>query len=459
MSNFLSQKWLLNRRHVLRGIGASVALPLLDCMVPLRADAAATAKPKRAVFVYLPNGVNVLTWQITQAGRDYQFSAALKPLARHRDSLSPISGLHHPLGIGSRHNCDLIWLTGQSALQEAATFKNTVSCDQLIAEVTAPHTRFSSLEVSVSRGSSRSLAWTREGVPLPAEDMPKAVFNQLFGAQPGGPAAQRRRLDQRRSVLDLVWEDARTTRAALGSSDRSKLDDYLESVRDVEKRAARLEGWLDVPKPQVDAATAAHLTRNVSKTDAGDYYRTMYDLLVLALRTDMTRVATFLSGSENTGLAIPEIGIVQTRHELSHHNNDPEQLRRLTASDTFNVEQFAYFLDKLRAVADEGEPLLDRTLVLFGSGMSYGHVHANANLPIILAGGKSLGLRHGQHIDFNLPKVKQYDLANATAHYSLCARPADGNARMSNLLLTMLHKLDVNVERFVDSLGDVAELV
>lgn len=464
MSNILTHKWLLNRRHVLRGIGASVALPLLDCMVPLRvsaADAAASkaAKPKRSVFIYIPNGVNMLTWQITQGGREYQFSESLKSLEMHRAVVTPISGLHHPLGIGSRHNCDRVWLTGQAAPQEAPTFKNSVSVDQLMAEVTAPQTRFGSLELSIGRGSASSLAWSRDGVPLPAEDLPKTVFNQLFGVEAGGVAVQRRRLDRRRSVLDLVLDDAKTTRGSLNSSDRTKLDDYLESVRDVEKRAERLDGWLDVPKPKIDAATTANLTRAVTKTDAGDYYRTMYDLLVLAFRTDMTRVATFMSGTESQGLGIPEIGVPQTRHELSHHNGDPEQMRRLSASDEFNVRQFAYFLDQLQSVTDGGESLLDRTMVLFGSGMSYGHVHANANLPMILAGGKSLGLKHGQHVDFNLPKIKQYDVANAASIYSLCGRPLDGNARLSNLLLTMLHKMDVNAERFVDSLGEVSELV
>jgi hypothetical protein len=180
---------------------------------------------------------------------------------------------------------------------------------------------------------------------------------------------------------------------------------------------------------------------------------------MLAFRTDMTRVATFMSGSESNGLGIPEIGVPQTRHELSHHNGDPEQMRRLTQSDAFNVQQFAYFIDQLQSVVDGDESLLDRTMVLFGSGMSYGHVHANANLPLILAGGKSLGLKHGQHVDFNLPKIAQYDVATPTNHYALCAQPVDGNARLSNLLLTMMHKMNVNTDQFVDSLGEVSEIV
>ena len=458
MSNLLKQNWLISRRHLLRGIGATIALPLLDCMRPLRALAAPVEKPKRSVFVYLPNGVNVLTWQITKAGRDYELSEPLQPLERHRANMTPISGLHHPNGIGQAHECQKVWLTAAKVSQEGGAFRNTISCDQVMAEVTSPHTRFPSLELSISRGPT-TLAWSRDGIPLPAEDNPKTVFNRLFGVEPGGVDAQRRRLDRRHSVLDVVLESAKTLRRHLGGDDRTKLDEYLHSVREVEVRTERLDSWLNVPKPTIDKDTSAHLTRNVSRTEAGDYYRTMYDLIVLTLRTDMTRVVTYMSGSESNGLAIPEIGIPQTRHELSHHNGDPEQMARLSRSDAFITEQFAYFLDQLNAIQDGEESLLDRTMVLFGSGMSYGHSHGNANLPTILAGGKSLGLKHGQHLDYNLPAITNYNLANAVEHYGICHKPVEPKARLTNLLLTMMQKMEVNAEQFVDSLGPVSEVV
>ncbi|HEX8913911.1 MAG TPA: DUF1552 domain-containing protein [Humisphaera sp.] len=462
MTNILRQNWLLSRRHFLRGVGAAVALPLLDCMKPIGSVAAAAveaaAKPRRSVFVYIPNGVNVLTWQITKAGKDYELSEPLKPLERHRANMTPISGLHHPNGIGQAHECAKIWLTAAKVSQEGGAFRNTVPADQLMAEVTSKETRFGSLELSISRGNT-TLAWSRDGVPLPAEENPKTVFNRLFGVEKDGVAVQKRRLDRHHSVLDAVLDDARTFRGGLGKDDRSKLDEYLHSVRDVEVRTERLDAWLNVPKPKVDAATTAHLTRNVSKTEAGDYYRTMYDLIVLALRTDMTRVVSYMSGSESNGLAIPEIGIPQTRHELSHHNGDPEQMARLSRSDAFITEQLAYFLDQLNQVRDGDDTLLDRTMVLFGSGMAYGHSHGNANLPTILAGGKSLGLRHGQHIDFNLPRIKQYNLADAGGHYSICHKPVDADARLTNLLLTMVHKMGVPTEKFADSVGPIAELI
>ena len=467
MSNILSQRWLLNRRHFLRGLGATVALPLLDCMKPLRAVAAeaAAAKPRRAVFVYIPNGVNVLTWQITKAGRDYEFSAPMRSLEKHRAQLTPISGLHHPGGMGTAHVCGDLWLTAAKLSQEGGAYRNSVSCDQLMAEVTSVKTRFPSLELSVAGGTGapgnviNTLSWSRDGVPLPAEDNPRNVFNRLFGEEPGGVEVRRRRLNRRHSVLDTVLEDARTLRRELGGDDRTKLDEYLTAVREVEVRTERLDAWLNVPKPTLDPAVSGHFQREVSKVQAGEYYRTMYDLIVLALRTDMTRVITYMSGTEGNGLAIPEIGITQSRHELSHHNGDPEIMARLSKSDAFITEQFSYFLDQLAAVSDGDESLLDRTMVLFGSGMSYGHSHGNANLPTILAGGRALGFKHGQHIDYNLPKIGAYELGNASGHYGLCGKPKDDKAHLSNLLLTMLQKMEVNAEQFVDSLGPVSELM
>jgi len=453
MANYLGQKWLLDRRHVLRGVGASIALPMLDCMRPLAVAGHArpsTPAPKRSVFVYIPNGVNTLTWQIEKAGRDYQFTQPLKSLERHRQDVTPISGLHHPDVLGKHHNCDKVWLTGADVPADGGAFRNSVSADQVIAEVQGVHTRFASLEIAITGGS---LAWSREGIQLPAERRPRTIFDRLFGVEKGGAELARRRLGRRASVLDAVLEDAGSLHQRIGHEDRTRLDDYLTAVRQVEQRTERAEGWLDVPKPEVEEKLADRLSRDIDKNAAGDYYRTIYDLIVLALRTDMTRVITCMTGSESHGLAIPEIGVAQTRHELSHHNGDPEQMRRLTQTDTFLVEQFSYFLDELKAHQDGGEPLLDSTQVLWGSGMAYGHSHGNANLPLILAGGRSMGIRHGRHIDFNLPKIRQYDVSDAKGHYKICSRPVDADARLSNLLLTMMQRAGVETDAFYDSLG------
>ena len=464
MSNIQSQRWLLSRRHFLRGLGTVMALPLLDAMSPLRA-AAALAKPRRSVFVYIPNGVNGMEWQPKTAGKGYELSNSLRPLEKHHEDFTVFSGLHHPNGIGAAHVCADTWLTGAKIDSGGGRkYENTISCDQLMAGVTGLYTRFPSLELSIGAGTgsplnTSTLAFSGDGVPLPAEDNPRNIFNRLFGEEPGGIAVQRARLLKRRSVLDAVWDQAKSLRLALGTDDRTKLDEYLHAVRDVEQRTERLDSWLDVPKPVIDKKSAEHFTKDVPRAKAGEYWRTMFDIIVLALRTDMTRVVTYMNGSEGNGLAIPEIGITQSRHNLSHHNGDPLILERLAKSDAFIMEQFAHFLSELRNTQEGGEPMLDRTMILFGSGMSYGHSHCNANLPILLAGGRGLGLKHGQHLDYNRPFMKEDYTLSYDEWRGLSGKPKDEKARLSNVMLTMLQKMEVHTERFVDSLGPVSELI
>jgi hypothetical protein len=459
MSNLNLNHWQISRRTMLRGLGATIALPLLDAMLPTSARAAAAtaaSKPKRSVFLYIPNGVNTLTWQITKAGADYEFSTPLKSLEKHRADLTPISGLHHPMVIGKHHNCEKVWLTGANVPGDGGPFRNTASADQLIAEVQGTTTRFSSLELAIE---GNSLAWSPDGIQLPAERNTQTIFNALFGVEKEGKEVIRRRLQRRGSILDLVADDAKRVNKKLGSEDQSKLDEYLTAVRQVEERTERANSWLDVSKPVVSPDEIARLTRKLSMAEAGEYYRLFYDLMLLALRTDSTRVITCMIGSESHASGIPEIGISQTRHGLSHHNGDPEQLRRLTETDTFLIEQLAYFLDQLKAHNEDGAPLLDTTQVLWGSGMAYGHSHGNANLPTILAGGKALGYKHGTHVDFNLPTIGAYNTADANVHYKICSRPVDADARVSNLLLTMVQRAGVSAERFQDSLGPIKQIL
>jgi len=452
--NIPRQSWLISRRHVLRGLGATIALPMLDCMRPLRAAAAPGAK--RAVFIYLPNGVNTLDYQILQTGADYRFSKCLKPLERHRAEITPISGLHHPNGLGHHHGCQGIWLTGAEIGQGK---RNSISVDQLIAEKMAPHTRFPSLEIS---DTGRSLAYNRDGISLPAETKPGEVFKRLFEAPAGGAEKERESLRRRGSVLDAVLDEAHDLERRIGSEDRGRLDQYLTAVREVEIRTERADGWLDVPRPTIAEADRQRITRQVSQNAPGDYFRTMYDLMILAFQTDVTRVITFSSGDEGKGLPIPELGINQTRHALSHHNGDPDQLARLTQSDAFNFEQFAYFLDRLAETNDADGPLLDSTVALYGSGMAYGHSHGNANLPTVVAGGRKLGLKHGKHVDFNVGHFDGYALGEdgvlQNTHYGICSRPVNSEARLSNLLVTLAQKMEVETETFADSLGTLSQL-
>jgi hypothetical protein len=223
-------------------------------------------------------------------------------------------------------------------------------------------------------------------------------------------------------------------------------------VREAEIRTRRADAWLDTPLPEISENDRKRTNRDVPATLAGDYFRTVYDLIVLAFQTDVTRVATFSLGGEGDAFAIPEIGITESRHQLSHHGGDPGYMEKLTLYDTFAIEQFSYFLTRLAETQDlSGQPLLSSTLSLFGSGMSYGHSHGNANLPLVLAGGADLGLKHGSHLDFNQGHFAGYQLDKPGEHYSLCSRPANPEAHMSNLLLMMARRMGVETDRFGDS--------
>lgn len=445
----MAHSWQIDRRHILRGLGSCIALPLLDCMRPTLAADGGDA-PRRCVFIYLPNGVNTLDYQITESGKNFQFSRSLKPLEKHREVITPISGLHHPGGLGHHHNCQKIWLTGGRL---GPTDRNTISVDQRIAAVTSPHTRFHSLEIS---NKGESLAWTADGIRLPGMSRCREIFAHLFEEPRDGVASQRRSLRRKGSVLDANLEEVRSLERRMGAGDRGRLEQYLNAVRETEKRTTRADAWLDVPRPRISPADRSRGDRDVPQTQAGDYFRTVYDLIALAFQTDATRVATFSSGLEGQGLAIPELGISQTRHELSHHNGDPGHMEKLTQSDTFSIEQFSYFLTRLSETPDvDGRPLLDSTMALFGSGMAYGHSHGNANLPLVLAGGSACGLQHGRHLDLNEGHFDGYQLDQPGEHYRLCSRPANPKAHLSNLLLTMAQKMGVDTEHFGDSNGEL----
>lgn len=448
MANILSQHWLLSRRHVLRGIGVALALPLFDCMRPLLA-ADKAARPKRSAFIYLPNGVNTAAWEMNTAGADYKLSKPLAALEKHRKVITPISGLHHPHGLGHHHNCTTIWLTGGKI---GPSERNTISVDQLMAQVTAPQTRYSSIEMS---NQGQSLSYSADGIVLPAQANPGVVFRDMFTEPQGGIARQRRGLQRRASILDAVLGESNSLGNQLGKDDRGRLEQYLTSVREVEIRTQRADKWLDTPRPKVDPALQAQLNRDVSLERLGEYLRTMYDIIVLAFQTDMARVATFSTGNEGAGPAVPEIGVKQDRHSLSHHNGNPKLMQDLLDSDAFNIKQFSYFLDRLSDVKDADGPLLETTMALYGSGMAYGHSHGNASLPIILAGGTQFGMKHGKHVDFNLIKdFKGYD-----KHPGIYHNPVNSKARLSNLLLTMAQKMDVKTEKFADSNGIISEVL
>jgi hypothetical protein len=446
MGHFLSQSWLIDRRHALRAMGTCIGLPMLECMLPLQASEQDLTTPRRSAFVYLANGVHSLNYQITTPGKDYAFSRSLKPLEPHRSVITPISGLHHPGALSHHHNCISVWLTGG---QLGPSDRNTISVDQKMAEVTAEHTRYPSMEVALTQGS---LAWTADGVQLPALRRCSEIFASLFEAPKGGTEAQRKALRRKASVLDDNLAEVHRLEEKMGQADRGRLDQYLTSVREAEIRTRRADAWLDTPLPEIANADRQRTNRDIPQTQAGDYFRAVYDLITLAFQTDVTRVATFSLGGEGDAFAIPEIGITESRHQLSHHGGDAGYMEKLTNYDTFAIEQFSYFLTRLTETKDlNGQPLLGSTMALFGSGMSYGHSHGNANLPLVLAGGSDLGLTHGSHLDFNQGHFQGYQLDKPGEHYGLCSRPANTQAHMSNLLLLMAQRMGVDIDSFGDS--------
>ena len=444
--NYLSQFWRIDRRHALRAMGTCIALPMLDCMIPLRAMEKATATPRRSAFIYLANGMHSLNYQILTPGRDYQFSRSLKPLEKHREVITPISGMHHPGALGHHHNCIKIWLTGGKL---GPSDRNTISVDQKMAELTGQHTRYPSMEIAINQ---ESLAWTTDGVGLPPMRRCSEIFASLFEEPAGGLAAQRKELRRKGSVLDSNLAEVRRLQKKMGAADKGRMEQYLTSVREAEIRTRRADAWLDTPLPEISEADRKRTNRDIPKTQAGDYFRTIYDLMVLAFQTDVTRVATFSLGGEGQAISIPEIGITESRHQLSHHGGDPGYMEKLTNYDTFAIEQFGYFLSRLEETKDlSGKSLLGSTMALFGSGMSYGHSHGNANLPLVLAGGSDLGLKHGSHLDFNQGHFGGYQLDKPGEHYRLCTRPANMEAHMSNLLLMMAQRMGVETDQFGDN--------
>ncbi|MEI7687507.1 MAG: DUF1552 domain-containing protein [Planctomycetota bacterium] len=443
--NIIHNTAKVSRRHLLKGAGVAMALPLLDCMVPARGASEDAVRPRRSVFISLPDGVHVRAWQIADAGPNYRLSRSLAPLEKHRTRITPISGLHHTDGGHAPH----AFLTGGRTGR-----RHGISIDQVMVQAIDGQTRFPSLEIG---GDAHS--YNSDGIQLPTERSPGPIFERLFTEPAGGTARQRRNLERRGSVLDAVLDDARSFGSQLGQQDRGRLEDYLNSVREVEIRVVRANRWLDRPRPQVTPEQATRLNRSPSAAGGlGEYMRLMYDIIVLAFQTDVTRVVSFSTGQENSGSFSPEIGITTGRHSLSHKQNE-----ELVRSDIYNVELFSGFLDRLVEVRDAGGPLIDTTMALFGSHMSNGSSHVSANLPFVLAGGTALGLRHGSHIDFNAVGNPQftYELDNERSQRlgTICRVPVNRRAPHSNLLLAMAQKMGVRIDRFNNSTGTIADVV
>ena len=408
----------LSRRHMLRGAGVTLGLPFLEAMVPRVEAASSRFKPwaKAAgasvpclICCYVPNGVNIIDWVPTDSGENYQLSPTLSVLKVHRSDFTVISGLGHPASQGGHSGADT-WLTGANLKSKpGADYNNTVSIDQLIAATHGPHTRHSSLQFSDmsgtgSAGHSHTLSFDINGTPLPSENSPRRLFERLFVPDNDGDRrAMLRRYGERRSILDEVIAETKALNAHLGNQDQRKLDEYLSSVRATEKQVERMQSWVDVPKPKVTEDGLQLASKPMDGHDRAMWLDVMLELAYLAFVTDTTRVITFEWSREAGGFG----GGGENHHELSHHGGDSGMLKKLAAIDSFHLPRLGRFLGLLKATREGDDTMLDRTVTLYGSGMNSGAggEHSPRNLPILVAGGRKLGLKLGRHLAHNPAKA------------------------------------------------------
>ena len=410
--NIQTHRSTVSRRAFLRGAGVTLSLPWLEAMSTTARSAATAGSmaageiPKRAVFTMWGLGLNGRDFTPKESGADYSPSPILKPLAEHRRDFSVISGLR--LTHSGGHGGDRTFLTGTNTHE--AGCKLRVSCDQELAEAIGKSTRFSSLVLGIKRGTGfgnpqdNTLSWTKNGTPIPAENRPHVLFDQLFRPDTPESLAQREaEFARRTSVLDSVREEARKLEAKLGKVDRAKLDEYLTGIRDLEKKMQEEKSWLHKPKPQVSAidfGNAQSLDPDKSGLDYRRYQRLMFDVIALALQTDSTRVISYqprMDNSDGTG-AYKSMGNPYGYHEMTHHGEDPDKLKWFTQTDIWYMEEWAYFLGKLKSIKEGQSTLLDHCLVAYGSTGGSINAHDNHHLPVMLAGGSKLGVRHQGHV-------------------------------------------------------------
>ena len=432
------------RRAFLQGVGATLALPLLDSMVPAFAQGRAAAKPVRRVsFMYTPNGMIMDAFTPQTEGAGFALTPILEPLAPFRDQFLVLSGLNNntadPLpGEGQtapHERAGATYLTGVHPKREGHV---GVSIDQIAAQELGKETQLASLELGLhntdvvgqcEKGWScaylNTISWRTPTTPLPTTGNPRAVFERLFGDANSTNAADRlARVRKDRSLLDSVTESAARLSAGLGPGDRAKLTEYLEAVRDVERRIQKAEEQSARELPSLDRPSGVPALFE-------DHAKLMFDLQVLAFQTDLTRVITFMLEREQSNRTFREIGIPDTHHGLSHHQQDPVKIAKVTQINILYAKTFAYLLEKLRSTPDGDGSLLDHVMIVYGGGISDGQEHLVQNLTVLLAGGGAGQLKGGRHLRF--PK----------------------DTPLTNLYLTMLDKLGIAVEHFGDSTGKV----
>ncbi len=439
----------LTRRAVLRGVGVSVALPLLESFGPAQAKSETATPPLRLAFVYAPNGKHMADWSPTTEGIKFDLSPTLRPLEKVRESITVLSGLclrnatAGSDGPGDHARAMATFLTGvRPKKTSGADIRNGVSIDQVIAATIGRTTRLPSLEVGCEGGKlagtcdngyscayQTNLSWWAESTPMPKEVDPRLVFERLFGDRVRGnsDSANTKRDRDRRSILDFVAEDAQDLSGKLGKADQRKLDEYLTGVREIERRIQQAQPTVAVGKENLVRPTGV-------PENYQDHARLLADLVALAFQADLTRVATFVLGNDGSNRSYREVGVSEGHHDVSHHAGDSAKHDKLRAINQFHVAQFAHLVERLKSIPESDGTLLDHCLIVYGSGIRDGDRHDHDDLPILLAGGGNGTVKSGRHL-------------RHPAGTPLC-----------NLYLSLLGRVGIRADRFGDSTGRLAGL-
>ncbi|MDA7881361.1 DUF1552 domain-containing protein [Akkermansiaceae bacterium] len=437
-------KKFLSRRTFLRGAGATVALPLLDAMIPsATASAKTAAKPvKRLGFTYMPMGCDITRWTPKGGDRLEELSPILKSLEGVKKDISILSNLElQPAYPGTHATSNAAFLSAAQAKQtESSDYFLGTTVDQIAAKEMGRNTLLPSLEMSMDLMQTvgqcdngyacvyqNNLSWSSPTTPLPAEAHPRLVFESLFG-EGGTPEQRRAALQKKASLLDWVGEDLSSLKKELGPADRSKVEDYLDAVREVERRIQKAESeFKEHELPDLDRPEGVPALYS-------EHARLMFELQILAFQGDITRVTTFQLARETSNRTYPEIGVNDPHHPLTHHGNDAKKIERMAKINAFHVSLFAEFLEKMKKTSDGEGSLLDHSLFLYGSGMGNPNVHDHQNLPVIVAGGAADGMQGGRHLKFDEPTP------------------------LANLHLSLLDKAGVQIDSFGDSNGKIHQL-
>jgi hypothetical protein len=440
------QRRALPRRAILRGIGATVALPFLDAMTPAFAGPAAKA-PVRMAFVYVPNGIDMRNWTPDYEGKLAALPRILKPLEPHKEDVMLLSNLTHNTGralldgAGDHGRCCGSYLTGVQVKKSLTDIHSSVSMDQLVARQIGGATRFPSLEIGLedarqsgdcdsgySCAYTNNLAWRSETQPLPPILDPRALFERLFGDGVAlSPEARVRQAKYRRSILDFVTEDTRKLQGGLGPTDKRKLDEYLSSIREVERQIERAEK----DNAQIDP----HMEKPYGvPADFAEHFQLMTDMVTIAFQADLTRVLTFLVTHEGTSRAYREIGISDGHHPLTHHRNQEDLMEKVAQINCYHMEQFAKWVTKLKAVREGDRTLLDNSMIVYGAGLSDGNRHLHEDLPTLIAGRAGGAIKSGRRVVYRR------------------------ETPMCNLFLTMMDTMGTKMDHFGDATGKLVGL-